>query len=60
MVMGDTLEAALRQTLGRSEGSIAPFLTRPMALAMVVMIVLILLWPWLRRALEAWRGRGKG
>ncbi|MEY4652456.1 MAG: hypothetical protein RI884_1037 [Pseudomonadota bacterium] len=59
MVMGDTLEAALRQALGRSEGSIAPFVTRPMALAMVVMVVLILLWPWLRRALEAWRGRGK-
>ena len=45
MVMGDTLEAALRQTLGKSDGSLLPFITRPIALAMVVGTVLLLVWP---------------
>jgi putative tricarboxylic transport membrane protein len=49
MVMGDTLEAALRQVLGRSEGSLSVFVQRPMTLAMGVVMVLIVLWPWLRR-----------
>jgi putative tricarboxylic transport membrane protein len=47
MVMGDTLEAALRQTLSVSEGSLLPFLSRPIAATMVAITVLILIWPWI-------------
>jgi putative tricarboxylic transport membrane protein len=47
MVMGDTLEASLRQLLGRSDGSLEPFITRPVSLAMFIAILLILFWPFL-------------
>ena len=49
MVMGDTLEAALRQALGRSDGSFMPFIERPMSASMLAMAALILLWPLLQR-----------
>jgi putative tricarboxylic transport membrane protein len=45
MVMGDTLEAALRQVLGRSEGEFTPFVTRPMSLVMLILMLLIIAWP---------------
>jgi putative tricarboxylic transport membrane protein len=51
MVMGDTLEASLRQLLGRSDGSFLPFMTRPMSLTMLVLAALILLWPLLVKIL---------
>ena len=58
MVMGDTLEAALRQVLGRSEGTLTPFVTRPISLAIGVLIVFIVAWPWLRQGLQrAWPAR---
>jgi putative tricarboxylic transport membrane protein len=49
MVMGDTLEAALRQTLSVSEGSLLPFLSRPIAATMMVVTGLLLVWPWIAR-----------
>jgi len=49
MVMGDTLEASLRQALARSEGSFLPFIERPMAAAMLAAATVLLLWPLLRR-----------
>ena len=49
MVMGDTLEAALRQSLSVSEGSLLPFVTRPISAIMLGVIGLILIWPWLGR-----------
>jgi len=45
MVMGDTLEATLRQTLGRSEGSFMPFIERPISAVLVATTVLLLVWP---------------
>jgi putative tricarboxylic transport membrane protein len=45
MVMGDTLEATLRQTLGRSEGSFMPFIERPISAILVATTVLLLVWP---------------
>jgi TctA family transporter len=45
MVMGDTLEATLRQTLGRSEGSFLPFIERPISAVLVATTVLLLVWP---------------
>ena len=47
MVMGDTLEASLRQVLSVSDGSLLPFVQRPMAATMVAAALLIALWPWL-------------
>ena len=47
LVMGDTLEASLRQTLSVSEGSLLPFVARPLSAAMVGLALLILAWPWL-------------
>lgn len=49
MVMGDTLEATLRQTLGRSDGSLMPFITRPISLSILAITLLVLLWPWISR-----------
>ncbi len=49
MVMGDTLESALRQTLSVSAGELTPFYTRPIAATMLGLIVLIVLWPVLHR-----------
>lgn len=49
MVMGDTLEASLRQALGRSDGSFLPFIERPMAAVMLAAAVLMLLWPLFKR-----------
>jgi putative tricarboxylic transport membrane protein len=49
MVMGDTLEASLRQALARSEGSFMPFIERPMAATMLAAAIVLLLWPLLRR-----------
>ena len=49
MVMGDTLEAALRQTLSVSEGSLLPFVSRPVAAGILAITVVILMWPAFRR-----------
>jgi len=49
MVMGDTLEASLRQTLGRSEGSLAPFISRPISAVLVATTLLLLAWPWISK-----------
>jgi len=45
MVMGDTLEATLRQTLGRSDGSFMPFIERPISAILVASTCLLLVWP---------------
>jgi len=45
MVMGDTLEASLRQVLAVSEGSLRPFIERPMAATMLAVALLMLAWP---------------
>ena len=55
MVMGDTLEASLRQTLSVSEGSLAPFVQRPMAATMLAAAVIMLAWPWVTSLLRAAR-----
>jgi putative tricarboxylic transport membrane protein len=57
MVMGDTLEASLRQVLAVSDGSLMPFVTRPMSATMVGGAMLIVLWPWLGRAFKTRRSR---
>lgn len=57
MVMGDTLEGGLRQLLGRSDGSLAPFVERPMAATMLAVAVVMLLWPWIGRLFSRSRPR---
>ncbi len=55
MVVADTLEAALRQTLSANEGSFLPFVARPISAAMLVLALVILVWPWLKaRASRRW------
>jgi putative tricarboxylic transport membrane protein len=49
MVMGDTLEASLRQALTVSDGSFAAFVTRPMSATMLAATLLIIVWPWIAR-----------
>jgi putative tricarboxylic transport membrane protein len=51
MVMGDTLESTLRQALGRSDGSLMPFIERPISASILAVMVLMLAWPWLSRVL---------
>jgi putative tricarboxylic transport membrane protein len=53
MVMGDTLEASLRQTLSVSEGALQPFFTRPVAASMLGLCVLILIWPRIAKSLRS-------
>lgn len=53
MVMGDSLEASLRQTLSRSEGSFEPFIARPMSACMLILAFAIFLWPVLDRIRKA-------
>ena len=45
LVMGDVLEAALRQTFNISDGSLGILLERPIALFIVVAAGLLLVWP---------------
>jgi putative tricarboxylic transport membrane protein len=49
MVMGDTLESALRQSLSVSSGAMTPFYSRPIAAAMLAITILIIVWPMLSR-----------
>ena len=49
MVMGDTLEASLRQVFSISDGSFAPFVTRPISATMLALCVLLLAWPLIAR-----------
>lgn len=56
MVMGDTLELSLRQVLSVSEGSLLPFVQRPMSATMLAGAAMIVLWPWLAGLFTA-RGR---
>ncbi len=58
MVMGDTLEANLRQTLAVSEGSFMPFITRPLSAWMVGLTLLIICWPLVQRLIDQlWPGK---
>ena len=52
MVMGDTLEANLRQTLAVSEGSFMPFVTRPLAAWMLGLTLLIAFWSLIQKLLD--------
>lgn len=51
LVLGDMTEQALRQSLIMSQGSVAVFLTRPIAATFVVLSVILFLLPALRRGL---------
>lgn len=48
LVLGDTLEASMRQALTVSDGSFAIFLQRPVAAVFTLACLLTLLWPLLR------------
>lgn len=52
MVMGDTLESSMRQAFSVSEGSLMVLVQRPISGTMVAIAVLMLVWPWVQRALH--------
>jgi putative tricarboxylic transport membrane protein len=57
MVMGDTIEAALRQTLSVSEGSLSPFVSRPISAAILAITVVIMIWPLIAKLKSLFRMR---
>lgn len=59
MVMGDTLESSLRQTLSVSEGSFTVFVTRPLSASMVALALALLAWPLLARSAAYLKPRTK-
>jgi putative tricarboxylic transport membrane protein len=56
MVLGDLLETSVRQALNIDEGSFGIFFSRPVSAALIAVMVLMLAWPLLRRALQVLRG----
>lgn len=56
LVLGDTLEASLRQALTVSDGSLAIFVQRPVAGVLTVVCVLSLVWPLINRWRKAQTG----
>ena len=54
LVLGDSMERALRQSLMMSEGHASILVSRPISAAMLLLAVLILLLPFVRRA-NRWR-----
>ncbi len=58
-VLGDAMERALRQTLMMSQGDLGTFLTRPLALGMLIIAVIVLLTPCVGY-FNRWRTRAIG
>jgi putative tricarboxylic transport membrane protein len=60
LVLAPIMEQSLRQSLLMSRGSLDIFVTRPLALALLILVVLSLLYPFLARAWRAsWRRRAR-
>ena len=57
LILGNLVETNFHRALSISEGSPAIFLTRPMALAMLVITALFLLGPWISAAVSALAAR---
>ncbi|MBY8975947.1 tripartite tricarboxylate transporter permease [Rhodobacteraceae bacterium NNCM2] len=57
MVLGPTIEMSLRQGLILTDGNVLEFLTRPIALILFLLTVLILVWPTLRAQLAKRRAK---
>jgi putative tricarboxylic transport membrane protein len=51
LVLGDTAEKTLRQSLTLSRGDWTTFFTRPVSAVLMVLAIAVLLWPLLRKAL---------
>lgn len=56
MVLGDLMETSIRQALAIGEGSPAIFFARPVSATLMTVILLLLVWPLLRRGWLALRG----
>ena len=59
LVLGDSLEASLRQTLTISDGSCAIFFHRPVAATIAFASLLMIIWPpiknlWRRKNVPRW------
>jgi putative tricarboxylic transport membrane protein len=51
LVLGDTAEKSLRQSLTLSRGDWSIFFSRPVSGVLMVLAIAVLLWPLVRRAL---------
>lgn len=52
LILGPMAESNLRRSLLMSEGSYAIFVTRPISVAFLLLALISLIWPFLRRAME--------
>jgi putative tricarboxylic transport membrane protein len=59
LVLGDSMERALRQSLMMSQGDLSILVSRPISATMLILAVLILAVPLVKRA-NAWRERALG
>ena len=51
LVLGDTAEKSLRQSLTLSRGDWSIFFSRPVSAVLMVLAIAVLLWPLVRKAL---------
>jgi putative tricarboxylic transport membrane protein len=51
LVLGDTAEKSLRQSLTLSRGDWTTFFTRPVSAVLMVLAIAVLLWPMIRKAI---------
>jgi putative tricarboxylic transport membrane protein len=51
LVLGDTAEKTLRQSLTLSRGDWTTFFTRPVSAVLMVLAIVVLLWPLIRKAI---------
>jgi putative tricarboxylic transport membrane protein len=54
LVLGDGMERALRQSLMMSQGDLTILLTRPLSVVMLLLALLVILMPLLRKV-KVWR-----
>lgn len=60
LVLGDIIDKSLRRGLVLSDGSLAPFFTRPISAVLAAMVLVMLLsqLPWVQRGWARLRGAG--
>ena len=51
LVLGGQMEVSLRQSLKMSEGDISTFFTRPISGVIMAVVIVIVLWPIMKRFL---------
>jgi len=60
MILGPLFESNFRRALMLSQGDWTTFITRPISLGCLIIVVFVLAGPWLIRQVQTWFARGKG